>query len=45
VPNLVAVLGVGLVVAAGIGAERNGARTSASPADATDGRTPVPTTV
>jgi inner membrane transporter RhtA len=50
VPNLVAVLGVGLVVAAGIGAEPSGARTPASPADATDGRTPsqrlpVPTTV
>jgi inner membrane transporter RhtA len=34
VPNLVAMLGVGLVVAAGLGAERTGARTPACPADA-----------
>jgi inner membrane transporter RhtA len=33
-PNLLAVLGIGLVVAAGIGAERSGARaTSAVPDD------------
>jgi inner membrane transporter RhtA len=31
VPNLLATLGVGLVVAAGIGAERHGARTPATP--------------
>ncbi len=37
-PNLLAVVGIGLVVAAGIGAERSGARsTSAAPDDDTDG--------
>jgi inner membrane transporter RhtA len=36
-PNPVAMLGIGLVVTAGIGAERSGSRaTSASPEDADD---------
>jgi inner membrane transporter RhtA len=36
VPNLLAVHGIGLVVAAGIGAERSGARAPTGPADQTD---------
>jgi inner membrane transporter RhtA len=36
VPNLLAVLGIGLVVAAGIGAERSGTRTNDLPADQSD---------
>jgi inner membrane transporter RhtA len=36
VPNLLAVLGIGFVVAAGIGAERGGARTPAGTADRMD---------
>ena len=35
VPDLVAVLGIGLVVAAGVGAERAGGRTPSGPADET----------
>ena len=42
VPNLLAVLGIGFVVAAGIGAERSGARTRAGTADETDHSRPVP---
>ena len=45
VPNLLAVLGIGLVVAAGIGAERSGARTDADHTTGTDRAEPVPTTV
>ncbi len=41
VPNLLAVLGIGLVVAAGIGAERSGARTHDLPADERDGADPA----
>ncbi|HKX70839.1 MAG TPA: EamA family transporter [Acidimicrobiales bacterium] len=36
VPNLLAVLGIGLVVAAGIGAERSGTRTNDLPANESD---------
>ena len=36
VPNLLAVLGIGLVVAAGIGAERSGTRANDLPADESD---------
>jgi inner membrane transporter RhtA len=42
VPNLLAVLGIGFVVAAGIGAERSGTRTSAGTADEIDHSRPVP---
>ena len=42
VPNLLAVLGIGFVVAAGIGAERSGAPTPAGAADETDHSKPVP---
>jgi inner membrane transporter RhtA len=42
VPNLLAVLGIGFVVAAGIGAERSGARTNAGTADEIDHSRPVP---
>ena len=42
VPNLLAVLGIGFVVAAGIGAERSGARTPAGSADGIDPSRPVP---
>jgi len=41
VPNLLAVLGIGLVVAAGIGAERSGTRTHGLPADESDGAKPA----
>jgi len=41
VPNQLAVLGIGLVVAAGIGAERGGTRTHDLPADETDDATPA----
>jgi inner membrane transporter RhtA len=44
-PNLLAVLGIGFVVAAGIGAERSGARTPAGRADHVDDTWPVPTQV
>jgi inner membrane transporter RhtA len=37
VPNVLAVLGIGFVVAAGIGAERSGARAPVSTADRSDG--------
>lgn len=43
VPNLIAVLGIGLVVAAGVGAERAGARSPASQADESEGTPPAPT--
>ena len=36
VPNLLAVLGIGLVVAAGISAERSGTRKNDLPADESD---------
>jgi inner membrane transporter RhtA len=42
VPNLLAVLGIGFVVAAGIGAERSGSRTPAGTADEIDHSGPVP---
>ena len=42
VPNLLAVLGIGFVVAAGIGAERSGARIPAGTADEIDHSRPVP---
>ena len=42
VPNLLAVLGIGFVVAAGIGAERSGARTPAGTADEIGHSRPVP---
>jgi inner membrane transporter RhtA len=42
VPNLLAVLGIGFVVAAGIGAECSGARTNAGTADEIDHSRPVP---
>jgi inner membrane transporter RhtA len=42
VPNLLAVLGIGFVVAAGIGAERGGARTAGGTADETGQSRPVP---
>ena len=42
VPNLLAVLGIGFVVAAGIGAERSGARTPAGTGDENDHSRPVP---
>jgi inner membrane transporter RhtA len=42
VPNFLAALGVGLVVAAGVGAERNGARTPADPMDEPAGSKPAP---
>ena len=42
VPNLLAVLGIGFVVAAGIGAERSGARAPAGSADEIDQSRPVP---
>ena len=41
VPNLVAVLGIGFVVAAGIGAERSGAHEPSPRAGAADGSRPV----
>jgi inner membrane transporter RhtA len=42
VPNQLATLGVGLVVAAGIGAERHGNRTPTSPTDEHEGSEPEP---
>jgi inner membrane transporter RhtA len=42
VPNLLAVLGIGFVVAAGVGAERSGARIPAGTADEIDHSRPVP---
>lgn len=42
VPNLLAVLGIGFVVVAGIGAERSGSRTPAVAADELDHSRPVP---
>jgi inner membrane transporter RhtA len=42
VPNLLAVLGIGLVVAAGIGAERSGARPLAATTDDVDRATAAP---
>jgi inner membrane transporter RhtA len=45
VPNALAVLGIGFVVTAGIGAERSGARAPALTADAHDDTRPVPTQV
>jgi inner membrane transporter RhtA len=42
VPNLLAVLGIGFVAAAGVGAERSGARTPAGTADEIDHARPVP---
>jgi inner membrane transporter RhtA len=45
VPNVLAALGIGFVVAAGIGAERSGARTPAGTADEVDGSRPVPSQV
>jgi inner membrane transporter RhtA len=44
-PNLLAALGIGFVVAAGIGAERSGARTPAAQAGEIDDTWPVPTQV
>lgn len=44
-PNLLAVLGIGVVVAAGIGAERSGGRKPADPAGMSDDTNPVPTRV
>lgn len=44
-PNLLALLGIGLVVAAGIGAERSGGRAPADPAGTSDDTNPVPTPV
>ncbi|MEI7056508.1 EamA family transporter [Nocardioides sp. CCNWLW239] len=41
VPNSVAVLGIGLVVAAGVGAERAGGRTPSAPVDETDAASPA----
>jgi inner membrane transporter RhtA len=43
VPNLIAVLGIGLVVAAGVGAERAGARSPAGQADESESTPPAPT--
>jgi inner membrane transporter RhtA len=43
VPNALAVLGIGFVVTAGIGAERSGARVPAVSADPRQGTRPVPT--
>ena len=45
VPNLLAVIGIGFVVAAGIGAERGGARTPAGTAYDVDRTRPVPAQV
>jgi inner membrane transporter RhtA len=44
VPNLIAVLGIGLVVAAGIGTERAGGRTLSGPVDEADSAPLTPTT-
>lgn len=43
VPNLIAVLGIGLVVAAGVGAERAGGRTPPGSVDETDSMPSAPT--
>ena len=43
VPNLIAVLGIGLVVSAGVGAERAGARSPADQADESESTPPAPT--
>jgi inner membrane transporter RhtA len=43
VPNLIAVLGIGLVVAAGVATERAGARSPARQADESERTPPAPT--